>query len=119
VTGEFHRHTAGHTAPVDPLVITTTQEIDMNLETRMNEMAHQVAEQGTESARDHLEAIAARIAGRAPGAAAALIDWDGAEIMRARAFGRAARVVVNDLEEWERHALVDELTGTATLALVA
>ena len=91
----------------------------MNLEARMNEMAHQVAEHGTASAREHLETIAAHIAGRAPGAAAALIDWNGVEIMRARAFGRAAGVVVNTLDEWERQALVDELTGTATLALVA
>lgn len=107
------------TAGVDPLVITTTQETDMNLETRMNEMAHQVVEQGTESAREHLETIAAFITGRAPGAAAALIDWDGAEIVRARAFGRAAGVIINDLEVWEQNALVDELTGAPALALVA
>ena len=50
VTGGSHGHTAGHTAPVDPVVITTTQETDMNLEARMNEMAHQVDTPSTRSA---------------------------------------------------------------------
>ena len=91
----------------------------MELQTLLNDLAHRVAEKGTESEFRSLETLAAFAADRAPGAVAALIDWTGAEVMRARAFGRVVGIAMNELSPWEQSALGDELTGTPSLALVA
>ena len=64
----------------------------MELQTLLNDLAHRVAEKGTESAFRSMETLAAFAADRAPGAVAALIDWTGTEVMRARAFGRVVGI---------------------------
>ena len=57
----------------------------------LEEAAHHIAERGTGSERRLLEAMAEVAAPSAPGAAAALVDRDGAEASRLRAFGLRAR----------------------------
>ena len=53
----------------------------------LDEAAHRVAELGTGSERRLLEAMAEVAAESAPGAAAALVDAEGSEASRLRAFG--------------------------------
>jgi hypothetical protein len=91
----------------------------MELRTTLNELAHRIVENGTESEVEDLETLAATVAALAPGASAALTDWDGAEVTRARAFARVVGAVLYELSSWEQAALRDELTGVRSLALVA
>ena len=53
-----------------------------------------VAMGGTRSEMRTLEAMAAAARAEAPGASAALVDWDGSEVARQRAFGIVHGVVL-------------------------
>ena len=57
------------------------------LDGALREVAVRLVERGTRSEVAVLEAIAAVARGTRPGAAAALVDWDGTEVARLRAFG--------------------------------
>jgi hypothetical protein len=47
-----------------------------------------------------------------PGAAAALIDWNGSEVARQRAFGVAHGVVMGELGPGAQSVLLDQILGT-------
>ncbi len=61
----------------------------MSVEIIHDHLGYRLAEEGTWAHRDELERIAESVRAFAPGAAAALTDWDGAEIARLRAYAVA------------------------------
>ena len=77
--------------------------------------AHRVAEQGTSSERRLLEAMAEVAAPSAPGAAAALVDVDGTETSRLRAFGVVHSHLLDALGPREHAWLLDLLDGAGGL----
>ena len=58
----------------------------MELKVTYDRLADVIMAFGTTAVRGELEAIARQVRHDQPGAAAALTDWDGAEIARERAF---------------------------------
>ena len=77
----------------------------------LEEAAHRIADRGTSSERRLLEAMSAVAGPSAPAAAAALVDWDGTEISRLRAFGLVHAHVLNVLGPREHAWLLDLLDG--------
>lgn len=59
----------------------------MSLEQILEGTAHKIALHGTRSESTLLEALAVAASVSCPGAAEALVDWNGPEIARLRAFG--------------------------------
>jgi len=94
---------------------------EVELARLLAEVAEQVAEHGTGSQRRVLAEMAAACRSSAPGAAAALVDRDGAEVARLRAFGRLHGVVLNELTAPQQHRLLERLRGDGSerQALVA
>jgi hypothetical protein len=60
--------------------------------------AHRIADHGTRSESGILEALAALAGTLCPSAAEALVDWEGPEIVRLRAFGVVHRALVRELD---------------------
>lgn len=58
----------------------------MNLDTVLSNAAHRISQHGTQPDAALLEILAASARQTSPGAAAALVDWEGSEIARLRAF---------------------------------
>ena len=81
----------------------------------LDEAAHRVAELGTGSERRLLEAMAEVAAASAPGAAAALVDPEGSEASRLRAFGVVHTHVLEVLGRREHAWLLDLLDGRDSL----
>ena len=75
-------------------------------------LAERVAECGTESERFALHAMADVTRWLAPGAAGALVDWEGAEVLRLRAYGVLHGVVLRSLDGDDHVWLLDRLRGT-------
>ena len=75
-------------------------------------VAERVAEHGTAAEARVLELVSAAVRRTNPGAAAALVDWNGSEIARLRAFGVAHGVVLDDLGPGAQSALLDQILGT-------
>jgi hypothetical protein len=63
-----------------------------------------------------LGAMSAATAHLSPGAAAALVDWEGSEPARLRAFGVVHGVVLREVNAHGRSRLLAQLTDTAQLA---
>ena len=82
----------------------------------LDRAAHRVAERGTRTEARLLEAIAAAGGSACPGAAEALVDWDGSETARLRAFGIMHGVVLRATRR-ERSWLLGRLLGTDDLDL--
>jgi hypothetical protein len=59
--------------------------------------AHRIASRGTHGESVVLEALAAAARTLCPGAAAALVDWEGPEVARLRAFGIVHGALLRDL----------------------
>jgi hypothetical protein len=83
------RHTGRHTRLSQTSVMTTGKEPIMNLHSQLNRLAQRVAEEGSLAEREALTTLASAVLDLKPGAAAALTDWDGAEVARLRAFAIA------------------------------
>ena len=94
---------AAASTPVRPPTVELAQVLE--------EAAHHVAEQGTSSERRLLEAMSEVAAQSAPGAAAALVDRDGTEASRLRAFGLVHSHVLDALGPSEHAWLLDLLEG--------
>ena len=75
-------------------------------------VAERITEHGTAAEARVLELVSAAVHRTNPGAAAALVDWNGAEIARLRAFGLVHGVVVADLDAGAQSALLDQVLGT-------
>ena len=80
----------------------------------LDEAAHRIADRGTASARRVLEAMADVAAPSAPDAAAALVDREGTEISRLRAFGLVHGHVLEALGPRDHARLLHLLDGEDT-----
>jgi hypothetical protein len=82
----------------------------------LDHVATTIAEEGTSAQKPVLELVsaAARLGG--PGAAAALVDWDGSETARLRAYGVVHGLVL-DLPTHEQIILLARIRGGADLPL--
>jgi hypothetical protein len=98
-------------------VMDTDRRTVMELEDILNDVAYQVVDSGTWTESRALWAMAAATRDVCPGAAAALVDWGGSEIARLRAFGIVHGVVLRVLGPRGRLRLLEQLRGTADLAL--
>lgn len=86
-----------------------------DLELILAGLAERVVEHGTRAEARALHAVAAAARDQSPGAAQALLDWQGAEVARLRAFGILAGAALR-LNPGDRQQLVDNLLdgGRAT-----
>jgi hypothetical protein len=87
-------------------------QVIAELERILGEVAARIAEHGTESERSSLREVADASRWTAPGAAAALVDWEGSETARLRAFGVLHGVVVSVLGPDDQAWLLARLSGT-------
>lgn len=85
------------------------------LEGVLDHVAERVVEHGTLTEARVLEAMADASQEACPGAAAALVDWNGSEIARLRAFGIVHGVVLEVLGPLGRSVLLEQVLGTADL----
>jgi hypothetical protein len=83
----------------------------------LGRVADRVTESGTRSESQTLGSIAVAAQNVCPGAAAALVDWQAAEIVRLRAFGVVHGAVLRDLTPVERSLMLADLLGASALAL--
>lgn len=89
----------------------------MELEEILNRTADRIVDSGTQAESRALCAMAFVARDVSPGAAAALVDWNGSEIARLRAFGIVHGVVLRDLAPRVRLRLLEQLHGGGDLAL--
>jgi len=82
----------------------------------LQQLADRIVAHGTARERPALEAVADTARWSAPGAAAALTDWEGTEIFRLRAFGVLHGVVLGVLGDEDRWYLLERLRGGGSLA---
>lgn len=81
----------------------------MNLNEFLDRTADRIAGSGTETEPRALEAMAAAARNLNPGAAAALVDWDGSEIARLRAFGIVHGTLLRELPSTAQAELLAQL----------
>ena len=82
------------------------------LDSMLGLVAARIVEHGTPSEARVLTAMADAARREHPGAAAALVDWDGSEVARLRAFGVLQGVVLGALGPHARSSLLDDILGT-------
>jgi len=82
------------------------------LEAILDRTAERIVENGTRSEPTTLRAMAAATCHLCPGAAAALVDRDGSEVARLRAFGIVHGVVLRSLGDGARSRLAARLAPT-------
>ena len=87
------------------------EDVTRALGVLLNAIAERIAEHGTATERPALQAMHDTARWSAPGAAAALVDWDGPETARLRAFGVLHGVVLGVLGPEDRAWLLDRLRG--------
>ena len=92
-------------------------ETTMQLDTMLDRIAERIVEHGTVTEAPVLEAMSALSRQVCPGAAAALVDWNGSETARLRAFGIVHGVVLQLLGTSGQSLLLDEVRGADDLAL--
>ncbi|RYP87046.1 hypothetical protein EKO23_07155 [Nocardioides guangzhouensis] len=78
----------------------------------LDHVAARIADHGTLSEAPVLAAMAALAERSSPGAAAALVDWDGAEVARLRAFGLVHGVVLAVLDPGAPSFVLGHAVGT-------
>ena len=89
----------------------------MQLDGMLQRIAERIVENGTLTEAPVLQAMASLSRQVCPGAAAALVDWDGTETARLRAFGIVHGVVLEILGASGGSLLLDEVRGAVDLAL--
>jgi len=87
------------------------EDVTEALATMLAGVAERIAEHGTATDRLALQAVHDATRWSAPGAAAALVDWDGSETARLRAFGVLHGVALCVLGPEDRAWLLDRLRG--------
>src|SRR5262245_63141928 len=98
--------------PISPEPTSAPPELAHLLEAAARRIAHE----GTSAARGLLEAMSKVAEQTAPGTAAALLDRDGTEISRLRAFGLLHSHILNALGPREHAWLLDLLGDAGRLA---
>ena len=94
----------------------------MELNDLLTSTAYRIDAEGTRSQSRILSILAAAVSRIAPGAAAALVDWDGTEIARQRAFGLVHGIVMHELDDRDRDMVLfrlDPLAASHALARAA
>ena len=91
----------------------------MELMEILNRTAGRIVADGTRTESRTLQAMAAAARDLCPGAAAALVDWNGSEIARLRAFGIVHGVLLRDLRAHAQAHLVTQLVGASAHDLAA
>ena len=87
------------------------EDVTRALGVLLDGIAHRIAERGTATERVALLAVHDTARWSAPGASAALVDWEGSETARLRAFGVLHGVVLGDLGPEDRAWLLERLRG--------
>jgi hypothetical protein len=87
-------------------------DVGAQLDLLLGDLADRIVELGTRDEAPALEALARAAREASPGSAAALVDWDGSEIARLRAFGIVHGVVLRDLSPVQQTSLLDGLRGS-------
>jgi hypothetical protein len=77
----------------------------MELKLTFDRLADAILTFGTTAVRKELTEIAAQVRDEQPGAAAALIDWEGSEIARERAFAVIRNQQVREEASYRLHAI--------------
>jgi hypothetical protein len=103
------------TAAREPAPVDVTTELARLLD----QVADRIAECGTGSERSALHALADVTRWLAPGASAALVDWDGPETSRLRAYGVLHGVALRALDRDDHAWLVGRIEGTSAVELDA
>ncbi len=93
---------------------TITELMDM-----LDRTADRIVAGGTRTRSRTLRAMEAATRALCPGAAAALVDWNGSEIARLRAFGIVHGVVLRDLPTHAQERLLKQLVHAARHELAA
>jgi len=83
----------------------TDRSTTMELQHVLDRTAHRIASRGTQSESTILEALSAAARTLCPGAAEALVDWDGPEIARLRAFGIVHGALLRELSSVQHQVL--------------
>jgi len=83
----------------------TDRSTTMELQHVLDRTAHLIASRGTQSESTILEALSAAARTLCPGAAEALVDWDGPEIARLRAFGIVHGALLRELSSVQHQVL--------------
>ena len=90
----------------------------MNTQTTFDRIAHQIVEHGTITETDALETLALHAASTHPGAAAALVDWDGSEVSRLRAYSVVVGALQSELS-LEASSVSRQVESGALVAVAA
>jgi hypothetical protein len=85
--------------------------VSEQLDRLLAQVALRIAEHGTAPDRAALHAVAYATRWLAPGAATALVDWQGSETARLRAFGLLHGVVLRGLDHDDHSWLLGRLRG--------
>ena len=96
---------------------TTPDPTHAELARLLDGIAERIVDHGTLTEAPVLEAMAAVAREVCPGAAAALVDWNGSETARLRAFGIVHGVVLELVGPPSDSLLLDEVRGAVDLAL--
>jgi hypothetical protein len=91
-------------------------ETTVPLGTMLDRIAERIVEHGTPTEAPVLQAMSALARQVCPGAAAALVDWNGSETARLRAFGIVHGVVLQVLGTSGHSLLLDEVRGAVDRA---
>jgi hypothetical protein len=87
------------------------EDVSEQLDRLLAQVAQRIAEHGTGPDRLALHAVAQVTRWLAPGAATALVDWEGSETARLRAYGLLHGVVLRGLDHADHSWLLDRLRG--------
>ena len=91
----------------------------MNTQTTFDRLAHQIAEHGTATEAHALETLSSHAASTHPGAAAALVDWNGSEVSRLRAYSVVVGVLQRDLSRDALEAVCGHVESGAATSIAA
>lgn len=91
----------------------------MELNEVLNHTADRIVADGTQVEALRLHTIAAAARDLNPGAASALVDWNGPEIARLRAFGIVHGVLLRELPPAAQAQLLTQLLSASPAGLVA
>jgi hypothetical protein len=106
-------------ATTQALGMDTNKSMIVELMETLDRTADRIVADGSPSRSRTLQAMADATRDVCPGAAAALVDWNGAEIARLRAFGIVHGVVLRRLSANAQNHLLRQLTGELAHELAA
>lgn len=100
-------------------VMDTDRSSTMELMEILSRTADRIVVDGTRAEAHTLHTMEAAARDLCPGAAAALVDWNGSEIARLRAFGIVHGVLLRDLSPDAQELILAGLLGRSSRELAA